>query len=192
MGYKMKGAPMMDTSKKHGTNANYAKSGMKNADGSAVKPGAPGFFGNLMRGKGALGALNPLGAIGNRLGMFGKNKNTPPPVPANPNMAPMDPNAVDPNMAPMEANAVDPNAAPVDPNAAMPAETPMYKKKKGAPMYGKKKGAPKLKGGQHKIDKNKDGKISKADFDMMNSNSPLGMYDKPAPVKNYKKGYYGA
>jgi len=32
----------------------------------------------------------------------------------------------------------------------------------------KKKGAPKLKGNQHKIDKNKDGKISKADFNMMN------------------------
>ena len=29
-------------------------------------------------------------------------------------------------------------------------------------------GAPMLKGNQHKIDKNKDGKISKADFDMMN------------------------
>ena len=51
-----------------------------------------------------------------------------------------------------------------------------YQNKPGAPdmKTGKyahsfeKEGAPKLKGNQHKIDKNKDGKISKADFDMMN------------------------
>ena len=30
------------------------------------------------------------------------------------------------------------------------------------------KGAPKLVGGQHKLDKNKDGRLSKVDFDMMN------------------------
>ena len=51
-----------------------------------------------------------------------------------------------------------------------------YQNKPGAPdmKTGKyahsfeKEGAPKLKGNQHKIDKNKDGKISKTDFDMMN------------------------
>ena len=31
----------------------------------------------------------------------------------------------------------------------------------------------KLKGNQHKIDMNKDGKISKADFDMLNSDSAM-------------------
>ena len=170
MAYKMKGAPMMANTKSHGTNANFKKSAMME------KPGAPGFLKNFARGKGALGLLNPLGAIGTRLGInpFGKDKptgtpptdmNTPPPSvapatgvpPVNPNPAPaptMDPNAVDPNAMP--------NAMP------MAAGAPMYGKKKGAPMYGKKKGAPKLKGNQHKIDKNKDGKISKADFNMMN------------------------
>ena len=66
---------------------------------------------------------------------------------------------------------------------------PMYEKE-GAPMYKKEgapkykndqqrmavhaskadggKGAPKLVGGQHKLDKNKDGELSKVDFDMMN------------------------
>ena len=49
--------------------------------------------------------------------------------------------------------------------------------------------AKKLKGKQHKIDMNKDGKISKEDFNMMNS-SPAKMYGKKSPAKNYKKGYY--
>tara|TARA_R110000737_G_scaffold347693_1_gene379805 strand:+ start:1677 stop:1910 length:234 start_codon:yes stop_codon:yes gene_type:complete len=31
---------------------------------------AKGFLGNLAKGKGALGALNPLGAIGSKMGMF--------------------------------------------------------------------------------------------------------------------------
>jgi len=60
-------------------------------------------------------------------------------------------------------------------------------------MYGKSSMMKKLVGKQGKLDKNKDGEISKADFDMMNSKSPLEMYGKKAaPVKNYKKGYYGA
>ncbi len=44
---------------------------------------------------------------------------------------------------------------------------------------GKSKSSPfqNLKGDQHKIDKNKDGKISKADFDMMDK-SPLEGYGK--------------
>tara|TARA_R100000995_G_C3414970_1_gene91117 strand:- start:55 stop:501 length:447 start_codon:yes stop_codon:yes gene_type:complete len=53
----------------------------------------------------------------------------------------------------------------------------------------KKSPATKLKGKQHKIDMNKDGKISKEDFNMMNS-SPAKMYGKKSPAKNYKKGYY--
>ena len=56
MAHKMKGFPKMDTSSKHGTNKDYAKSG------------APGFFGNLLKGKGALGFLNPLGAIASKIG----------------------------------------------------------------------------------------------------------------------------
>ena len=104
---------------------NFDMSGMKNSDGSDVKPGAPGFFGNLMKGKGALGALNPLGAIGSRLGLFGKKKGGGKP-PVDPNAAPpVDPNAaagtppVDPDMAagPVAPPAA-PVAAPVDPNAA--------------------------------------------------------------------------
>ena len=60
-------------------------------------------------------------------------------------------------------------------------------------------GAPMLKGNQHKIDKNKDGKISKADFDMMNKkgapkrkegiyNKDLGdIKDKKARLEESKK-----
>tara|TARA_R110002096_G_scaffold25254_1_gene79093 strand:- start:1353 stop:1721 length:369 start_codon:yes stop_codon:yes gene_type:complete len=115
MGYKMKGAPMMDNSKKHGTNANYKNSGMKYVDGSAVKPGAPGFFGKL---------LDPLGLRKKIGGLFNKGGTKP----VDPNAAPpVDPNAppvaapvaapVDPDMAAGPVAA--PVAAPVDPNAAI-------------------------------------------------------------------------
>ena len=112
----MKGAPMMDNSKKHGTNANYKNSGMKYADGSAVKPGAPGVLGKF---------LDPLGLRKKIGGFFGKNQ-------GNPNAAPpVDPNAVPPT-TPVDPNAVAPVAAPVaapvDPNAAIDPNTP------GAPM----------------------------------------------------------
>ena len=43
-----------------------------------------------------------------------------------------------------------------------------------------------LTGKQKNIDKNKDGKISKADFDIMNS--PMGMYGKKGTMANY--GYH--
>tara|TARA_R100001443_G_scaffold107131_1_gene116821 strand:- start:102 stop:722 length:621 start_codon:yes stop_codon:yes gene_type:complete len=49
-----------------------------------------------------------------------------------------------------------------------------------------KKGAPKLKGGQHKIDMNKDGKLSKADFDMMNKKG-APMAKKGGPKMMAKK-----
>tara|TARA_R100001463_G_scaffold37660_2_gene81054 strand:+ start:119 stop:487 length:369 start_codon:yes stop_codon:yes gene_type:complete len=109
--FKMKnpyGEGSHDTSSKHGTNANYKKAG------------APGFFGNLAKGKGLLGKiLNPMGAIASKIGgktekvlnpasMLGGGgaegaaegatqvaAGTPPPV--DPNAAPVDPNAVDPN-----------------------------------------------------------------------------------------------
>ena len=69
MGYKMKGAPMIANTKSHGTNKNYKMSGMTNADGT---PGGPPFLkglgkmaGNFVKGKGAFGLLNPVGAIAN-------------------------------------------------------------------------------------------------------------------------------
>tara|TARA_R110002012_G_scaffold190372_1_gene357952 strand:+ start:954 stop:1478 length:525 start_codon:yes stop_codon:yes gene_type:complete len=172
MGYKMNGAPKMANTKSHGTNKNYQKSG------------APRFFENLMKGKGALGAINPLGAIASRLGAFGKKDNSSATAPP-----PADPNTVDPNaMVATGANAMaaDPNQVeqPMMPGAAMGKHL-----MKGAPMYGKKKGAPKLKGNQREIDKNKDGQISKADFDMMNKKGAPKYKKKGAP--NYKKGYYG-
>ena len=93
---------------------------------------------------------------------------------------------------------------------------PNFKKNKSAfMMKGKSTVMKKLVGKQSNIDKNKDGEISKADFDMMNSKSPLEMYgkksmakkyksdaqrkavhasknEKASSMKNYKKGYYGA
>jgi hypothetical protein len=111
MGYKMKGAPMMDNSKKHGTNANYKNSGMKYADGSAVKPGAPGFFGKL---------VDPLGLRKKIGGLFNKNKGGTKPV--DPNAAP----PIDPN-APPVAPPVDPDVAagPVAPPVAAPVAPPV-------------------------------------------------------------------
>jgi hypothetical protein len=53
---------------------NFEKSGMKNADGSEVKPGAPGFFGKL---------LDPLGLRKKVKGLFGRGKGRPCP-PAKP------------------------------------------------------------------------------------------------------------
>jgi hypothetical protein len=73
MAFKMEGSPYgekrsgeMDMKSRMSTS--FEKSGMKNADGSNVKPGAPGFFGNLIKGKGVMGGLlNPIGAIKNRM-----------------------------------------------------------------------------------------------------------------------------
>ena len=79
MGYKMKGAPMIANTKSHGTNKNYKMSGTTNADGTPGGPPFKGlgkFAGNFIKGKGALGFLNPVGAIASRLGAFDKNKNT--------------------------------------------------------------------------------------------------------------------
>ena len=74
MGYKQSGFPMMDNSKSHGTNANYAKSGVNDSNGVPLKGGAPGFFGDVfkgakklggkaLRGEGIFGAMNPIGRI---------------------------------------------------------------------------------------------------------------------------------
>ena len=92
---------------------------------------------------------------------------------------------------------------------------PNFKKNKSAfMMKGKSSMMKKLVGKQKNIDKNKDGKISEVDIDMMNS--PINMYgkkesmakkyksdaqrkavhaskaEKGSMAKNYKKGYYGA
>ena len=104
MAFKMKGSPMMANTKSHGTNENFKKSGMKNADGSAVKSGPP-FFGGL-----AKKALDPLGLFG------GKKKSANCPKPAAP---------------PAAAAGVPPpatGAAPVNPTApaaAAPAAAPV-------------------------------------------------------------------
>ena len=157
MAYKMKGAPMMDTSKKHGTNANYKKSGMNDKDGAPLKAGAPGLLGNLM---------DPLGLKKRIGGLFGKGGGKPCPPPAAaaapagapPVAAPIDPDMQAGAVAPQDPNAMqDPNAAAINPMT-------------------KKKGAPKLKGNQHKLDMNKNGKIDAEDFKAL----------KKGPTKKYK------
>ena len=113
MGYKMKGAPMFDTSSKHGTNANYKKSG------------APGLMDFAKK------ALDPLGLAKKAKGFFGlggKKGGTPP---VDPNaaaaaattgaaVAPPADEQAGPVAPPAGVAPTDPTlaAAPVDPNAA--------------------------------------------------------------------------
>lgn len=124
---RSKGGPTMATTKSHGTNTNYKKSGMNNADGSAVTgEGAP-FLGKIFKGaKKLIGGAAKFGAFG-PLGMIGKhimdkrkakqnaNQNNEvvaqgdTGVPTNPVVDPTANAAVDPN-----AGATDPN---LDPNA---------------------------------------------------------------------------
>ena len=59
----------------------------------------------------------------------------------------------------------------------------MPNNKSGFKMYGKSPMAKKLIGKQHNLPANLKAKIEA---------SPTKMYDKAAPTKNYKKGYYGA
>jgi len=170
MAFKMKGSPYGAKSSggydmKPRMSKNFDKSGMKNADGSDVKPGAPGF-GRILKGV-LSGGMSEIKRARDK-----KKKAAAAAAAAKPAV---DPNAVDPNAPATGAAPVDPDlaAGPVAPAAAAPvaedpAAAPAPTMMRGAPMYGKKKGAPKLKGNQHKIDKNKDGKISKADFNMMN------------------------
>ena len=71
---RSKGGPTMDNSKSHGTNMNYKKSGMNNADGSAVSgEGAP-FLGGIFKGAKKLiggaakfGAFGPLGMMAQKM-----------------------------------------------------------------------------------------------------------------------------
>ena len=105
------------------TSKNFDMSGMKNSDGSAAKPGAPGFFGKL---------LDPLGLAKKAKGLFGKKGGGAPCPPAG-----------DPKAA-AAAAPVATGAAPVDPDLAagpvapatpeeVPAPTQM-RKSAGAPM----------------------------------------------------------
>jgi len=70
---------MIANTKSHGTNVNFKKSGMTNADGS---PGGPPFLkglgkmaGNFIKGKGPLGFMNPIGMIANKAGLFNRKNN---------------------------------------------------------------------------------------------------------------------
>ena len=141
MAFKMKNPISgIATPKSHGKNKNFGKSGMKNADGSNVKPGAPGFFGNLLKGKGVVGGLlNPMGAIMSRM----KKKKAAAAQAA----TPVDPNAaaqgatagagaVGAVPADEQAGAVAPAGAPIDPNAQVdPNAAPMQMK--GSPAKDK-------------------------------------------------------
>ena len=71
MGYKMKGAPMYDTSSKHGTNKNYQMSGMTK-DGAPFLGGIGKAIGRGLKGAAKFGAFGPLGNIASAL--IDKNK----------------------------------------------------------------------------------------------------------------------
>jgi len=118
MGYKMKGAPMIANTKSHGTNKNYTMSGMTNADGTAS--GAPfikglgKMAGNFVKGKGAMGFLNPIGAIANKAGLFDKR--------------PEGNNVMGQEPAPAQAEQPNPNTVAQDPSVQEQPGPPNYKK----------------------------------------------------------------
>jgi hypothetical protein len=130
MAFKMKN-PIgnVASTKSHGTNANYKKSGMKNADGSPVKPGAPGLLGKIM---------DPLGIFKKGKQLLGGKGKCPPAAAGAP--PPAD-GAVTPPVPPTPAAQgaavpADEQAGPVvDPAAAAPMKEglmtgPKAKKKK--------------------------------------------------------------
>lgn len=118
MAFKMKGVPKHDLSSKHGTNANFKKSG------PPLMKGLGKLAGNFIKGKGAMGLLNPVGAIANKMGAFGKG---------------------DQNQVQTQNTVAQATQPPPPPTAAAPVPTPeeqgvvaptMMKKglKNGAPM----------------------------------------------------------
>jgi len=119
MAFKMKGAPQHDLSSKHGTNANFKKTG------APLMKGIGKLAGNFIKGKGAMGILNPVGAIANRMGAFGKNNNQ---------QAQAAQAAPAPDAPAQPAGPAPAAAAPVAPEEA--AAPTMMKKglKNGAPM----------------------------------------------------------
>jgi len=132
MAFKMKGAPLMDTSKKHGTNKNFMKSGMKNADGTASS-GAP-FLGGIGKK-----LMDPLGLFGR-----GKGKGGACPSPAQ--QAPA-PRPAEPTGTPAPAAAAPAPAAAEEAPAAtmkkglMKGGAPKKKKKQKGLMSDKQKAA---------------------------------------------------
>ncbi len=81
MAYTMKGAPMYDTSSKHGTNANYKKSGAPGLLGKILDPlGLKNKIGGLFGGKGKGGACPPAGAGAGTPGVQGPAAAAAPPV----------------------------------------------------------------------------------------------------------------
>ena len=197
--FKMPGAPYMgnrdvemgvDKSGPAKMSKNFEKSGMKNADGS---PAGPPFVKGLLKGaknligKGAKsGLFGPLGMLASRIG---GNKNTPPQTNTTPETTATADAAVN------TADPVENTDINAQPNME---ENPVtMKKHKGAPKYKKtKKGAPKLTKKQEVLDKNKNNRIDKGDFDIINKKG-APKYKKGAPrhnkkgAPNYKKGYYG-
>ena len=127
MGYKMKGAPMIANTKSHGTNKNYKMSGTTNADGTPGGPPFKGlgkFAGNFIKGKGALGFLNPVGAIANRLGAFDKKDEAQattaqPNQPVQTQQPATDPMLAQGQQVPPAAPGATPPTAPVNPQEEM-------------------------------------------------------------------------
>jgi len=161
--------------KSHGTNANYKKSGMKNADGSPVKPGAPGLLGKI---------LDPLGLKKKILG-GGKGKPCPPAGGAPP--PPADGAAAAPAAPTPEAQGAAPAAAP----AAAPVEDPAAA---AAPM---KEGL--MKDSPAKSDKPKHQKGGSytykgkkyAEFSKLPDAAKQAIYAKNAPNPKLAKKVYG-
>ena len=115
----MKGFPKMDTSSKHGTNKNFAKSGAPflGKIGKALKGVVTGGDGKFNWKDAGRLALGPLGMAAGAIKGMGANN---PGATADPN-AMAAAAATDPNATPVDPNAmpVDPNQAPVDPNATV-------------------------------------------------------------------------
>ena len=109
MGYKMKGAPMIANTKSHGTNKNFQMSGPPFL--GKLFGGAKKAAGNFMKGKGAFGLLNPMGAIASRMGAFGRK-----PAQPDPNAAAAAAGAAGQTVDPTAQPPVDPNMAQADPN----------------------------------------------------------------------------
>jgi len=156
--------------KSHGTNANYKKSGMKNADGSPVKPGAPGLLGKI---------LDPLGLKKKILG-GGKGKPCPPAAAA---AAPVDGAAAAPAAPTPEAQGAAPAAAPAEDPAA--AAAPMKEGlMKASPARSDK---PKhQKGGSYTYKGKK-----YADFASLPDEAKQHIYAKNAPNQKLAKKVYG-
>ena len=155
MAFKMKGAPQHDLSSKHGTNANFKKSG------PPLMKGLGKLAGNFIKGKGAMGLLNPVGAMANKMGAFGGNNN-------NQQAQPMQ-QAPNPNPPVQPAGP-----APTAPTMAEEAAPTMMKKNSSMTMK-KKAGAPMVK-------------IVKPDLKVKKGRKPQPMPLKPSkPLKSKRK-----